>query len=236
MAKLDSLVGKKDNFVQSISKLKNIHRGADIYVIASGKSLDFFPKSFFDGKITIGINQIFRKMKTNYLVYKDPKLLDLAINTGSRVLISKHMYGNTGSPLNPVSQKPNVFMYEHNRNSDSGVIDYSSIDSKLVVSRSTITTGMHAAAYFGAKNIILVAHDCGKINGHTNFLKYHSDINETPWKEWEQYVNWLNSIEDQTIEVKKKLIEYYKCNIVSLNPFINYNLEGNSFAGKNKIN
>jgi hypothetical protein len=222
--------------VNTISRLKNIHSGSDIYVIASGKSLDFFPISFFENKITVGINQIFKKMPTTYLVYKDPKLLSLAVNTKSRVLVSRHMFGNTNSPLNPIPEKENVFVYEHNRNNPSGKIDYSDIANKLIVSRSTITTGIHAAAYLGAKNIILVAHDCGKINNQMNFNNYQSGLENTPWKDWDQYVAWLNQIEDQTIEVKKELSSFYKCNIVSLNPFINYNLEGNSFSGRNKIN
>jgi hypothetical protein len=222
--------------MNSIKPLKNIHLNKDIYVIASGKSLDFFPISFFEDKITIGINQIFKKMKTTYLVYKDPKLLNLAILTESKILISKHKFGNTSASLNPSFDRDNVYIYEHNKNSDKGIIDYSDLDSKLIVSKSTITTGIHAAAYFGAKNIILVAHDCGSVNGEINFFNYQDGLDKTPWKNWEDYSNWLSTIENQTIGVKNKISSHYGCNILSLNPFINYNLEGNIFVGKNKIN
>ena len=44
---------------------------------------------------------------------------------------------------------------------------------KLVISWSTITSGIHLALFLGAINIILVAHDCGKINDKLNFNKYH---------------------------------------------------------------
>ena len=215
---------------------RNIHLGKDIYVLASGKSLDFIPNDFFIGKITIGINQIFKKIKNTYLVYKDPKFILNAISTGSNVFMAKHRYGNLKLPLNILPNSNNVCIYEHNQNSGTNVIDYSNIKNKLIVSKSTLTTGMHLAAHMGAKNIILVSHDCGLLNNQSNFSNYYDGISDTPWKNWEEYKKWLSEIESQTINVKKKLQSEYKCNILSLNPFINYNLEGNSFLGKNKIN
>ena len=37
-----------------------------------------------------------------------------------------------------------------------------------MVSRSTVTSAIHLAAYMSAKNIILVGHDCGFINNKSN--------------------------------------------------------------------
>ena len=45
-----------------ITELKDKHKGEDIYVIASGKSIDFIDDSFFDGKILIGVNQAYKKI------------------------------------------------------------------------------------------------------------------------------------------------------------------------------
>ena len=42
---------------------KNKHKDSDIYIIASGKSLDFIEPNFFNNKITIGINQVYKKSK-----------------------------------------------------------------------------------------------------------------------------------------------------------------------------
>jgi hypothetical protein len=150
--------------------------------------------------------------------------------------MSKHRYGNTKLPLNLYPKISNICIYEHNQNSGTNIIDFSNIKNKLIVSKSTITTGMHLAAHMGAKNIILVSHDCGLLNGESNFKNYYSSISDTPWKKWEEYRSWLNEIEDQTLQVKKKLHLEYGCNVLSLSPFINWNLEGNTFLGKNKIN
>ena len=37
------------------------------------------------------------------------------------------------------------------------------------------------------------------------------------------------TIESNTLEVKKKIKEVYNCNIYSLNPFINFGLEGHKY-------
>lgn len=217
--------------------LKNIHLGEDIYVVASGKSLDYFDTSFFDNRIVIGVNQIYRKIKPTYLVYKDPKLLNEAVSSGASVLLSKHRYGNTRLPLNIIPNGAmHVYTYPHNCNTDSGSIDASNIMSKLIVSKSTMTTAIHAAAYMGAKNIFLVGHDCGLINNEANFSGYYSNISETPWKDWNAYKSWLLTIEAQTIHTKALIEQAYRCNIHSINPFINFNLEGNKYAGENNIN
>jgi hypothetical protein len=42
--------------------------------------------------------------------------------------------------------------------------------------------------------------------------------------------------EIQSIAVKGKLKELYGCNVYSLNPFINYNLEGVKYRSYNEIN
>ena len=44
-----------------------------------------------------------------------------------------------------------------------------------------------------------------------------------------EYKEWLTKIETQTIDLKRMLKKKYNCNIVSLNPFINFNLEGNKY-------
>lgn len=223
--------------VTQFNTLKNVHTNSDIYVIASGKSLDFIQTSFFDGKITIGVNQIYKKLRTNYLVYKDPKLLNIAVKSGAKVLISKHRYGNTRLPLNVIPNvASSIYVYPHNCNTDVGIIDESDWRNKLIVSKSTITTAMHAAAYMGARNIMIVGHDCGLIDDCANFDKYYETISDTPWKKWDEYSKWLLTIEKQTIVTKKLLTQKYGCNIVSINPFVNYNLEGHKYRGENTIN
>ena len=42
-----------------LPEYKNFHQGADIYVIGSGTSTELIHPSFFENKITIGVNQVY---------------------------------------------------------------------------------------------------------------------------------------------------------------------------------
>jgi hypothetical protein len=223
-----------------ISKLKNIHSGSDIYIIASGASLNYISPSFFDNKITIGVNQVYRKFKCKYIVRKEVSHLVESIQTGAKVICSEWDSGdiNKGKRIRNTTnnEKLDFYVFSHKENRHTE-IDFSVMGTdQIVVSYSTITSAMHVAAYIGAKNIIIVGHDCGLLNDKHVFDNYYKSISETPWKNWEEYKKWLGVIEKQSISVKSELHKKYGCNIYSLNPFINYNLEGNTFRGKNKIN
>jgi hypothetical protein len=221
---------------------KNKHLDEDIYVYASGKSCDYIDNSFFDNKIVIGVNQSFKKLKPTYLVRKEFKLMSKIINDDSiNNIIHFISRGNCGGNnnineefiLKNYSTNNNIIIYNHNTNNNQ-LTNLPTEDDKLVVSYSTITTAIHLAAYMGAKNIILVGHDCGLLNGESNFKNYHTQESlEIAWKSKnakEQYNGWLRNIESQTIILKKRLKDKYNCNVLSINPFINFNLEGNKYT------
>lgn len=219
--------------MKPVNELKNIHAGEDIYVVASGKSLDFIPTSFFVGKTVIGVNQVYKKLACDYIVRKEPKFIDESIESGAKVVISEVHSGDptNGYPLNTsLGYEDNCYYFKHKPNRHTK-IDFSVLGSdELIVSYSTITSAIHLAAYMGAKNIILVGHDCGLINNKFVFDGYYDSIADTPWGEWSQYVNWLKVIENQTIMVKQALTRHYNVNILSINPFINFGLEGNTYT------
>ncbi len=96
----------------------------------------------------------------------------------------------------------------------------------IVVSYSTITSAMHVAAYLGARNIILVGHDCGYVDGKKNFDGYPEPI---LGRISGFYDRFLGSIEPQSIAVRERLRDVYGCCIYSLNPFLNFQLEGHSY-------
>lgn len=219
-----------------IEKFKNIHENEDIYIIASGKSLDFFNPNFVDNKISIGINQIYKKIKTNYLVLKDLPLLGKTIQDIKENQILFASKGNFGesNELNKNFIKKNhpnknIFIFDHEKNNHK-IEQLPKNSDYLVVSHSTITSGIHLAAYMGAKNIILVGHDCGSINKETNCSSYHTDETyKIAWSNSNQYKKWLKTIEKDTIKLRELLNKKYNCNMYSLNPFINLGLEGNTY-------
>lgn len=218
-----------------LSDFKNIHAEEDIYILASGKSVDFIDDSFFKNKIVIGVNQAFKKTHCRYLVRKEHKLLEECIQKCGKSIhfVSRGDSGGDNDKNKTFidSKKlKNVVVYNHNKNTCK-MVDKLPENDTLVVSYSTITTAIHLAAYMGAKNIILVGHDCGTLNNEPNFTNYHNDSTYkiVHSKGKSQYITWLKNIENQTIQLKKLLYEKYNCNIYSLNPFINFGLEGNIY-------
>jgi hypothetical protein len=216
-----------------INELKNKHQGEDIYILASGKSVDFINQDFFDNKIIVGVNQAYKKMWCDYLVRKEVKFIKQSLDTDSIVIVSEYDSGNLHSGIEKLNtnkiEHENLYYFEHLDNKHIGIDTSVFGTDKIVVSFSTITSAIHIAAYMGAKNIILIGHDCGTIDGEMTFKGYYDSIKDTPWSDWNQYKNWLKVIESQTVEVKKQVRFHYGANVVSINPFVSFNLENHMY-------
>lgn len=218
---------------------ENQHKCADIYVVASGKSVDYISTDFYKNKITIGVNQVYKKIQTNYLVRKEHELIDEVIkNTKDQIIfISKGAGGGTNSRNQDYIVKKygknnkRIVVFNHEKNHYT-IPDLPKDRHSLVVSHSTITSAIHLAAYMGASNIILIGHDCGMLDGECNFTGYHTDETyKIAWKNGqEEYKKWTKTIEQHTIILKRLLKSKYGCNIYSLNPFVSFNLEGHKYT------
>ncbi len=212
--------------MKSIGELKDIYSGYDIYVVASGASAGFIDPSFFNNKLAIGVNEVWKRFANmDYVVRKESKWMSAAIAAsrqfGFKLIVSQHNCGmlkyekNTGAD----------YYFEH---LDNGLqdIDLSVVGTdKIVVSYSTITSAIHVAAYMGAANIILVGHDCGTLDGNTNIAGYAEALHGAQF-----YREFLKVIEPQTVALRDKLKEVYSCNVYSLNPFVNFGLEGHEYV------
>ena len=216
-----------------LHKFKDIHKDNDIYILASGKSVDFIENCFFKGKIVIGINQVYKKIPCKYLVRKEHQLVENVLsdprNSDSIIFIPTYKKTHVLEKIDNQEKINRIIFFKSDPN--IFIVDKLPSDDKLIVSYSTITTGIHLAAYMGARNIILVGHDCGTLNGEPNFSGYHTNdtykIAHSNGKA--QYKNWIHKIETGTTTLKKLLKKKYGCNTYSLNPFINFGLEGNKY-------
>jgi len=205
--------------MKNVYELAGKYRGADIWIVAAGPTMDHVDPAFFANKITIGVNQVFVRFATDWLVRKETQLLDKAQESGIPLIASRYNCGSHRLGLNP----PADFVFDH---VDNGLteIDLSVIEpgsGKIVVSYSTITSAMHVAAVMGAANIILCGHDCGTLDGRTRMSGYNDPIDGEAF-----YRKWLGEIAPQTMAVRKKLSEVFDCRVYSLNPFVGLRMEG----------
>lgn len=205
--------------------LQNVYKGSDIYVLGSGKSMDFYDASFFKHRVTIGLNDVSLKIPTQYTVAKDFNLeqLNRICETGSLPIVSRGKYGHEFD--RQVFDTPHpYFMFTHKQNNHI-TIDYSVLGTDdIVVSYSTITSAIHIAAYMGASNIFLCGADNGSFDGEFNMSGYYPDNSHLG-----MYKSFVNDIRPQTVELRDKLKEVYGCNVYSLLPFVNYSFEGHKY-------
>jgi hypothetical protein len=223
----------------TITGFRNIHKNKDVYVLGSGGTLNFIDPKFFYKKITVCVNEVGEVYlpTTKYVVTKyHPEAIKFAQQMpDTNVVVSR---GDLGGPhYSALPALKNLYTFDHNTNKDAStsvVADWPLEDGSLYVSWSSITSAMHFAAFLGAKNIIMVAHDCGELDDKSWVDGYvYNSWDKTKVEEAKER---NKQFEIQSIAVKGKLKKLYGCNVYSLNPFINYNLEGVKFRSHNEIN
>ena len=222
---------------KNITELKNIHKGEDIWVIAAGASMNFVNNSFFDNKITIGVNQVHRLFRCDYAVMKDlgeSDRFDESIrelkDSKTKLLFSKFHAGHYRSGENKPEYSDNFYVFNHNDNGSykkaDGSLDLDVIGSPdhIIAIRSTLTSSIHLAAYLGASNIMICGSDGGKVDGKS----YMDGYTQNHWKSGGNNPGigeWIGNIQDLNIQIRNRIKLIYNCNIHSLNPFINLQLE-----------
>jgi hypothetical protein len=78
---------------------------------------------------------------------------------------------------------------------------------------------MNLGAFLGAKFLMLVGADCGTIDGANRIKGYPAG--HSPWALYNRH----------NARMKEWLAQEYGCGVYSLNPFLNFNLEGHKFQG-----
>jgi len=215
---------------KKITELKDIHKGEDIWVIGAGSSMNYVDPSFFENKISISVNQMYEHFPCEYVVGRDLQvrqrweetIKDLSNRQDIKFLYSRTHQGYGG--VNPIVESDNFYEFE---SGERGMIDCIGTNSMVAI-RTTLNTCIQIAGYMGAKNIMICGKDEGRLNGNLYYDGYVKDY----WPDsenWGGIENWLHQTEKNTKMVRDKVKEVYGCNIHSLNPFINFKLEGNTY-------
>ena len=220
---------------KNLKELKNKHKGEDIWIILAGSSMDYVSKDFFENKIVVGQNQIFKHYPCDYIIMKDcmeeprfPRSIKQCDKLGIPLIFSKGYKGYYDKERNE-PQHSNAYSFDHNPRRSTFDYELENLgEDEIIVSRSSVTSMIHIAAYLGAKNIILCGHDCGTLDGNL----YYDGYIEKDWisaGNWSGINEFMSKIELQSQKVRQFLMDKYDCNIHSLNPFLNLGLEGHKY-------
>lgn len=220
---------------KEIKELKDLYRGQDVWVIAAGSSMNYVDPSFFENKITVGVNRVCKHFKCDYIVAKDGRGFEEIVSNkdnDTKLILSKHESGNLHQRENNINGEFYCFEHPAKPREAPDLSCISKGGDKIVVSYSTITSAIHIAAFMGAKNIMICGHDCGTVDGNSTIRGYYGEIKPHQGTD-AAYVAWLSKIENHTTLVVNTLTKEYGCNVHSLNPFINFNLEGHTYKPSN---
>lgn len=226
--------------VRYIDLLKNKHMGSDIWVLGSGASLNYVEPSFFENKITIGLNHVGVKYKITYAFLKDmvkngfselPNCSNPPFNS-DYIIASEWDKGGLGSKLNtdptlnPVYAKymDKFYFFKHIKNGFGNMSVVHKDSDEMFISTSTITSAVHLAGYMGAKNIMICGHDILAIDGKLFFDEY-TNKSSVVWQDF--MIN--RDIRNDTVMLRETMAEVYGTNVYTLNPFIGFDVEGHKY-------
>jgi hypothetical protein len=198
------------------------HEGGDVYVIASGKTLDYYDPRFFDDKFLIGVNYGWSLTlpKVDYMVtkYHHTALEWVSDERVGTMVVTRGLRGHRN--MQPLADD-RMLVVDHNENTVERW-DGDWPENGLVATHSTITTAMHLAAVLGARNIVMVGADCGVLDEETNVGDYNEGHRHLQFA-------MFGLFEKQNRIVANILRDRYKVNVVSLLPFVTPNMEGHTF-------
>lgn len=218
----------------NLDDFENEHLDEDVYVLGSGPSLSYLQPSFFARKVVVATNAVAERLGLYGLTpwlythsHYHEETYQLAEKYRAKLFFTPE--GDRGLAGTPGRlDLKNVIHYPHKPTVyDFDVHAAWPPAGGLLVGSTSMHGAMHLAAHMGAANIIMVGADCGTINGQANHGEYVSGNLATS----EPY-QWLSRWDKHLRQVKQALMDHYPgLQVVSLNPFVNLNLEGNHFSG-----
>jgi hypothetical protein len=221
-----------------IDGFKGRFKGQTVYVFGSGASLDLFDRSFFDDKICVATNRTgIRYGLKNYYICSHNHLA----HEYSRL---HHVTAPIICPdrdcdrlhSDPLPDESNVFRFRASRQwrAAFNVEKHWPANDTLLVGSAGVHTSMHFAQWAGASTIILVGADNGVLDDKTNFDEYMKPPYMKPENARGTDRSWV-AWEKHTRDVANK-IRSLGCQVYSLSPFINWNLEGHKYRSVVDIN
>ena len=213
-----------------LEDFRDVHCCKTVHVFGSGATLNYLAPIIFDDKICVATNfagSVFG-LRRYYVFshYHADSVAEAALPQTVAVFTPLREHGTDAEFLGfmpKIVTFPTTTGRPGTSFNPSGK-DWPTLDNSLVIGSSSIHGSMHLAAYMGAKFIVLVGADCGELGGVDRVNGYVPG--DSHWALYEQHLR----------DMKQRLWDVYGCQVYSLNPFVNYSLEGTQYRGAASIN
>jgi hypothetical protein len=203
------------------------HEGETVFVIGSGKTLDYYEPAFFRDKLTIGTNQgwSLKLDRVDYMVTKYHPVATEWVESDrvGTMVVTRGLRGHRN--MQPLTDDRMVVV-DHNENTVERW-DGEWPEQGLVATHSSITTAMHLGAVLGARSVVMVAADCGTLDDDTNSEGHVNERDHNPEDVWRMK---FQSFDRQNQKVANILRERYGVAVMSMLPFVTPNMEGHRFV------
>jgi len=199
------------------------HAGETVWVVGSGRTLDFVDRSFFDGKTVVAANHAWKGKAEHAYVCSNHWGVD---HPGWLIL----------PEVEPV---PPQDAHKGSRPTGDDVVfvptirqHYSDFDpvahwpqrGKFAVGPSSATIAMHWAVWLGAAHLVLVGFDCGVIDGAERREGYYPPANPDAIAAHSHHRLWGRVMEETANYLRKQGVGVH-----SLNPWVTLGLEGHTW-------
>jgi hypothetical protein len=214
--------------VRNVSELTGKHTGEDIYILGSGKSMDYIPKDFWNNRITVGANVTYRNYPVTYCIGHHHQFMQDPIDKGFTVITSEYatcvLVSNHAGFTGPYHHADNLhgdyYIYKHLNQSYQRIqLKVFDVPDHLVAGGTIITTAINFAYRLGAKCIWLCGCDGGAIDDEINYSSYENPTNR------DHFVNTQAQLREMANHVRGRGIP-----VMSINPFIDFGLEDHKFT------
>jgi len=198
------------------------HAGETVYVLGSGKTLDFVNRTFVDGKTVVATNHSWREKAEHAYVCSNHWNVDapgwLIVPEVEQVPASDAHgvmpQGNKVLAVPTIAQKYEQFIPGRDW-PDSG---------RFVVGPTSLHLSMHWAVWLGAEHIILVGADCGVIDGENNRVGYYAPANNANLEAHAHHRLWEGKLNEMAGKIRSMGVSVH-----SLNPWTTFGLEGHTW-------
>lgn len=223
--------------MQTIERFRNIYHNGTIIILGSGFSLTWI--NHFNFNIpTIGVNRIAKSIPCDFVIcHHHESIPEIVANGGYDTLFVSRYPQCVISGEAPDHSGNDYFVYDHCRQGYQ-FNDFSPLypafqathPNHILTGGNTVINAIGLAVYMGAKNILLAGCDGGAINGNSNIPGYHPETVEARSYQTGHSVRSLALNMEIRAELQKLGI-----NLLSLTPFLDYNLEGNHYWQNRRV-
>ena len=223
--------------IQNVESLRNSEHGKDIFIVGSGKSIDYIPKQFWTDRVVIGVNFTYQRVPCKYTLCHHYCVVQPMIDSGLTTVVTSEAetcvwqsgHSNWKHPIRhddfgmtlygDTALRGDYYWYRHD-NQGYTEISLKKFDETgfLTAGVTVVTTAIHFAYLLGARSIVLAGVDGGVIDRDMNYTGYPVPTNG----------DHMGNVQPQLDKIANH-IRSKGVPVMSINPFVNFTLEGHIF-------